>query len=62
MYRDRTTNTEMSCEHSLRAYSPAELIRVLRDAGFKPLDLYGDFDGSEFSLTSKRVIVTAQKV
>jgi ubiquinone/menaquinone biosynthesis C-methylase UbiE len=61
MYRDRTTGEEMNCEHGLRVYSPAELGRVLEVAGFKVLDIYGDFDSSEFSLTSKRVIMTAQK-
>lgn len=61
MYRDRTTGEEMNCEHGLRVYSPAELGRVLEVAGFKVLDIYGDLDSSEFSLTSKRVIMTAQK-
>lgn len=61
-YRDRMTEEEMSNEHSLRVYSPADLSKVLLNAGFGPLDVYGDFDGSEFTLTSKRLIITALKL
>ena len=61
VYRDRSTGEEMDCEHNLRAYSPADLARVLRGSGFEPEDLYGDFDRSEFGLTSKRIIMTASR-
>lgn len=61
MYCDRTTGEEMNCEHGLRVYSPTELIRVLECAGFDSPELYGGFDGSDFSLTSKRVIVAAER-
>ena len=54
--------TEMSCDHSLRVYSPAELARVLKTAGFVPQDLFGDFEGSEFTLNSKRVVMTALRL
>lgn len=62
VYRDRTANTEISCEHYLHMYSPADLARVLKAAGFVPSDLFGDFDGSEFTLTSKRVVMTALRL
>ncbi len=46
-------------ETHLHVYAPADLARVLRKAGFKPLEIFGDYDGSPFGLTSKRLIMTA---
>ncbi len=62
VYRDRSNGKEISCEHALRMYSPADLARILRAARFVPQDLFGDFDGSEFTLTSKRVVMTALRL
>jgi ubiquinone/menaquinone biosynthesis C-methylase UbiE len=59
IYRDRQTEQEMTSEGTLRVYSPTDLAGVLKGAGFVPKELFGDFDGSEFTLTSKRVVMTA---
>lgn len=62
VYVDSQTGTTMKVEHSLRIYNPADLARILKTAGFIPGELCGDFDGSEFTLNSKRVVMTAQKM
>lgn len=59
VYCDRQAGKEMSCHHYLKVYSPADLARVLRAAEFVPKDLFGDFESSEFTLDSKRVVMTA---
>lgn len=55
----------------LRIYSAAELAAVLRRAGFEPLELYGGFDGREFTFNfnpddpeheCKRIVMIAKKV
>ncbi len=61
IFLDRVTGEEMSSENDHRVYSGAELSRVLETSGFQPLNLYGDFDGSEFTLNSKRLIITARR-
>jgi len=45
-----------------RIYSPAELASLLNRAGFKPLRLYGDFDGSPFGFDTKRLILVSEKI
>jgi SAM-dependent methyltransferase len=50
-----------SLAHSVRHYTAPELSAMLRTAGLVPTATYGDFDGSEFDLYSKRLIVVAQK-
>lgn len=62
IYLDRQAGTEMPCDHQLRVYSPADLARVLKAVGFVPSELFGDFDGSEFTLTSKRIVMTALRL
>lgn len=62
VYQDRSSGQEMTCDHDLKMYSPADLARVLRTAGFVPADLFGNLDGSEFDLNSKRVIMTALRL
>jgi len=49
------------CSLSHRIFSPAELARLLSQAKFKPLSLYGDFDGQEFGFDSRRIIMIAEK-
>jgi D-alanine-D-alanine ligase len=51
--------TEVS--HSLRVYSPRELIRMLGDAGLEVAGMWGAWDGSELSLDSWRLIVRADR-
>lgn len=50
-----------SLTHSVRHYTAPELANMLRRAGMLPIAFFGDFDGSDFDLTSKRLIVVAQR-
>jgi len=46
---------------SVRCYTATELARMLRRAGLEPVAFYGDFDQSEFTKDSRRLIVLAEK-
>jgi SAM-dependent methyltransferase len=46
---------------SVRNYVPSELDRMLRSAGLVPLQWFGDFDLSPFTLDSRRLIVLAER-
>jgi hypothetical protein len=35
---------------------------MLARAGLAPIEFYGDFDGQDFGLYSKRLIIIAQKL
>jgi SAM-dependent methyltransferase len=48
--------------HSVRHYTAPELAGMLRRAGLSPIAMYGDFDGSRFELSSRRMIMVARKV
>ncbi len=48
-------------EHSVRAYPPRELRAMLRKAGFHDIKMLGDWNGSEFTRQSPRLIVVAEK-
>lgn len=50
-----------SLTHSVRHYTVPELKGMLERAGLAPVAVHGDFDGSEFELYSKRLIMVAQK-
>ena len=50
-----------SLTHSVRHYTAPELKAMLRQAGLMPTTIYGDFDGSDFDLNSKRLIVVAHR-
>lgn len=50
-----------SLTQSVRHYTVPELKGMLERAGLSPVAIYGDFDGSEFELYSKRMIIVAQK-
>jgi ubiquinone/menaquinone biosynthesis C-methylase UbiE len=50
-----------SLTHSVRHYTAPELANMIRRAGLLPVAFYGDFDGSAFDLSSRRLIVIAQK-
>jgi SAM-dependent methyltransferase len=50
-----------SLTHSVRHYTAPELEGMLWRAGLVPTALYGDFDGRDFDLDSKRLIVVAEK-
>ena len=51
-----------SLTHSVRHYTAPELAGMLERAGLTPIRYYGDFDGQEFDLYSKRLIVIARKL
>jgi SAM-dependent methyltransferase len=53
---------EETLMHTVRYYTAPELKGMLRAAGLTPTAVYGDFDGSEFSLNSKRLIIVARKL
>ena len=42
--------------HAVRLYRGAEVERMLKDAGFEPVDLYGDWDGGSLTPESLRVL------
>jgi SAM-dependent methyltransferase len=47
--------------HSLRAYASWELARMLEAAGLNVVRGWGDFEGAELELTSRRLILRADK-
>jgi 2-polyprenyl-3-methyl-5-hydroxy-6-metoxy-1,4-benzoquinol methylase len=47
--------------HSLRLYGPHELARMIEQAGLTVEQTWGDFEGSELSLETLRLIVRARK-
>ena len=46
---------------SHRLYSAAELSSLLKEAGFKKVDVYSDFTGAPYDHTAKRLILVARK-
>lgn len=48
--------------HDIRLYTFTELARMLSTAGLEVTDVWGGFDGSEFTLDSKGVVIAAQRV
>lgn len=45
----------------LRLYSGVELAALLRQVGFRSIDLYGGLDGIPYDENAKRLVVTARK-
>lgn len=45
----------------VKLYLPAQLIEMFKQVGFTEIRLYGDLDGSAFSLNSRRCIVVGKK-
>lgn len=62
IYVDNQAGKNMEVNYGLKIYNPADLVRVLKAAGFVPRDLFGGFDGSEFTLNSRRVVMTALRL
>jgi SAM-dependent methyltransferase len=44
-----------------RLYSAAELKTILESGGFKDINIYGDFDGSPYDHTARRLVAVAYK-
>ena len=59
VYVDKQTGKEIECDHDLRVYSPTDLARLLKTSGFEPQELFSGFDGAEFTLDSRRIVMTA---
>ncbi len=47
--------------HSMRAYSCPELVRLLTQAGLEDNGVWGGTDGTDYSLDSRRLIVSGRK-
>jgi SAM-dependent methyltransferase len=47
--------------HNMRIYTLAELARLMSAAGLRICDTWGDVDGSPYRITSRRMIVLAEK-
>lgn len=46
---------------TIRLYSAAELSRLLKEAGFGKVDVYGDLSGGPYDMGAKRLVVVAHK-
>ena len=54
-------NKEIHVPYSLRIYTYTEIRDLLQNVGFTVTGVYGDYRWSAYSLTSKRLIIMAQK-
>jgi hypothetical protein len=52
---------EQAGRSSLRIYSVAELVSLLREIGFVDFEAYGSMDLEEFSVDSSRLVLAARK-
>jgi hypothetical protein len=46
---------------TVRLYAAAELARLLKEAGFGKVDVYGDLSGAPYDMEAKRLVVVAHK-
>lgn len=46
---------------TVRQYSAAELSRLLKDAGFQRVDVYGSLSGAPYDMEARRLVVVAHK-
>jgi SAM-dependent methyltransferase len=53
--------TRSELRHRVRLYAPHELARMLERAGLDVVGSWGDFDASELSMTSRRLILRADR-
>lgn len=56
-----TDDRRDECRFKLRLYSAAELGELLKGCGFAQVEVYGDFSGSPYDQTAKRLVVMAHK-
>ncbi len=61
VFEDRETRKEERVEATLHPYTPGGLAEILQMTGFKPVKLFGDFDGSDFGFDSKRIILISER-
>ncbi len=48
-------------EFTIRLYSAYELISILKTAGFKEINIYGDLEGAPYDHEAKRLVALARK-
>jgi ubiquinone/menaquinone biosynthesis C-methylase UbiE len=46
----------------IRIYSATEIIHFFKEVGFKKIKVFGDYSGEEFSVSSKRIIISGEKL
>jgi hypothetical protein len=49
------------CRFTLRLYSAAELVELLKGCGFGKVEVFGDLSGSPYDQMAKRLVVLAHK-
>ena len=54
-------NERIERELSHRLYSATEIVSLLKECGFTSVDVYGDFDGSPYDHTARRLVTVARK-
>ncbi len=57
----RPDGSRSELRHSMRAYSCPELLRLLSQSGLEPNGVWGDADGCDYSIDSRRLIVSGSK-
>jgi ubiquinone/menaquinone biosynthesis C-methylase UbiE len=57
----RPDGRQIQRPYTFRSYTLTELAQLMRSAGLEPTQTWGDFDGSPYSLESRRMIVLAKK-
>jgi hypothetical protein len=55
------TEKNRRLEYSFRLYTLTEMLNLFSKAGLELTDVYGDFDGSQYSAASPRMILVARK-
>jgi 2-polyprenyl-3-methyl-5-hydroxy-6-metoxy-1,4-benzoquinol methylase len=55
------TEKNRKLEYSFRLYTLTEMLSLFSKAGLELTDVYGDFDGSQYSAQSPRMILVARK-
>lgn len=60
--QDLSEGTEKQAQTEVHLYSAAELARLLRRAGFEPIELYGSLDGADFDFDSKRIVMISKRL
>jgi SAM-dependent methyltransferase len=54
-------NSRHEFQFEIRIYSAVELSNLLKDCGFRNIDVYGDLKGSAYDHAAKRLVVVAKK-
>jgi hypothetical protein len=54
-------NKKFEHSFSIRSYSAVELSSLLYECGFSKVQVYGDFEGSEYDNKAKRLVVIGYK-